>query len=620
MSYSDRVGQYDLQGFFKPDGGKHLTPLHLVVAPDVEKLPADISNPLVKAFYLRRDAVADWSARYASQNWLRDEVAALKRARLDVAFSEGAIDDEARKWARICASLVTYEAAEPYVRSLGVAVPKIKNGVTARGIAKRFASHHWWRRQFRKLFTRTAETHLREIGLVQRRKQLYASDRAVNWRRVRKSRDRALLQELEAVSDVGDQLPLLDVVEKSQANPALRRGELMLRARGFDEVAVAAGHEADFWTLTTPSAFHRTHADGRANELFEGFTVREAQAWLCKQWARVRAKLKRLSVLFYGFRIAEPHHDGTPHWHLLLFTPSQHVETLRRVIKGFWLGEYSHEQGAQQHRTKVISVDRSRGSAAGYIAKYVAKNIDGFNVGEDYEAQASDATQTVDRVSAWASAHGIRQFQQIGGPGVSVWRELRRLRGDVITVTAIEAARQAANAGQWADFITAIGGIERGRKGAIQLDTKRTGEFSQYGELRGPQIVGVSWVERSQHAEPVPTKAKTVCRMHRKFKWVEWVGVLDRIRTRTKTWRIQRKAETDGACGAAGPRSVRGQSGGAKCAPTSAMPSSSSLGPVSITVRGQNIWPELNPAYAWIQRAPFKRERKKTRGDPPCLN
>ncbi|MGK4475982.1 replication endonuclease [Aeromonas molluscorum] len=46
-------------------------------------------------------------------------------------------------------------------------------------------------------------------------------------------------------------------------------------------------------------------------------------------WKRCRAALARRGIEYFGFGVVEPHHDGTPHWHLLLFVnPAQQHELI----------------------------------------------------------------------------------------------------------------------------------------------------------------------------------------------------------------------------------------------------------------------------------------------------
>jgi hypothetical protein len=525
--YGDRVGQTTHRVLLSARHlGSDLTPLEESAAPDLVRLPGSIQRTLRQEYWSRLGD-ASWPEKEAANTWVAERTAELIDADLHIAYEPEEIERKAQNCAKVCFYIQDIEHAEEFCAARGVDPPPRTATSTRRGRLLRLRDHRWWRRQLDKLYGRRGEAVLRSAGHIQRARQLYASDLAVRARRLKTRIIDRWVKERVAVSDAGDQVELFEIRERSQANPALRRAELMTRIRGFEEVATAAGHVCEFWTLTAPSAFHRTNADGTPNHEWNGSTPREAQAWLCKMWARARSKIKRLSLLVYGFRIAEPHHDGTPHWHLVLFTVAHHRDTLRTLLAGIWLSEYQHERGAEQYRSRVIEIDPALGTAAGYIAKYVAKNIDGYQVGDDYEGiEGTGAEQTCERVTTWATRWGIRQFQQIGGPAVTLWRELRRIR-DVCGVEGIEAARVHADAGDWAGFVGALGGIESGRAGSVGLWSELTGEINGYDELRGPQIRGVQ------------------------------SGVLQ-VETRTKNWRIEKRVS----------------------------PLFSDLGPVTITVRG----------------------------------
>ena len=73
--------------------------------------------------------------------------------------------------------------------------------------------------------------------------------------------------------------------------------------------------------------------NGLRNNKYRGASPRETQQYLCKVWARTRAAWKRKGIRVFGFRVVEPHHDATPHWHLLLFMRPECVEQAREIFR-----------------------------------------------------------------------------------------------------------------------------------------------------------------------------------------------------------------------------------------------------------------------------------------------
>jgi hypothetical protein len=370
--------------------------------------------------------------------------------------------------------------------------------VTLSGRIARMTDAAWWMRNLRRETVKRNEVIEHHAGAIRRKGQCYASDHAHKMKLLRARANRQTLENLEVVNEAGQAFNLLEIADKSISNPKLRRGELMTRARGFEEVAEFMGHKAIFLTITCPSRFHRWNGAGQQNKNWTGDTPRDAQDYLCATWAKIRSAWNRAKIAPYGFRVAEPHHDGCPHWHILLFIDAGYVEAVASIAQRYALKDTPGERGALKHRFTLERIDTTKGSATGYIAKYIAKNIDGLteagdNVGLDF-ASGTKASDSSARVKTWASTWGIRQFQQIGGPSVTVWRELRRL-GEVADKAGqrdlFESAQDAADQANWMMFWLLQGGPDQKRTGLTLRPFYQADSLGKYGDAVS-RITGIT--------------------------------------------------------------------------------------------------------------------------------
>lgn len=409
----------------------------------------------------------------------------------------------------------------------------------------RLCSPVWVRKRLRAVkAARTAEFY-RSHGFVHNRAEKVISDQVLADRKHARERNKSTLENTVIYNkeDHEEWLSLADAAGASTSNPENRRTELMIRVKGFEEAAKELKHQGLFLTFTCPSRFHAYHYTGEVNQnwLDAGKpSVRDSHDWLQANWRILTRRLNFHQIYPYGFRFSEPHHDGCEHWHLVLFMPKKQVRQFMRACKAVFLADMPDEPGAKKRRVVVKYCDPKKGSAVGYCAAYVAKNIDGKALDSitdvdpltgDNVTVSNDVTDMIQRVDAWRSAYRIRQFQQIGGPTVQAYRELRRCRNvefieenaymfpefkDLTTGQwfALEHLRLAAENYDWAEFCKAMGGVQVRRKDQTiriayrtakawntvtaelndelygdKMDEVRS-QYTQFGDLAAAQIGG----------------------------------------------------------------------------------------------------------------------------------
>ncbi|MBG0636673.1 replication endonuclease [Enterobacter asburiae] len=360
----------------------------------------------------------------------------------------------------------------------------------------RLIKDEWWVNQLKAQRMRWREALLIAAGEVNKDRSPYASKMAIRDVHARRLANLEYLKSCELENKVtGERIDLISKVMGSISNPEIRRMELMNTIAGIERYAASAGDVGMFITLTTPSKYHPTRQVGKGEsktvQLNHGwndtaFTPKDGQRYLCRIWSLMRTAFKDNDLEVYGLRVVEPHHDGTPHWHMMLFCKPGQRKVINEIMRRYALKEDGHEKGAAKQR--VESRHLNQGGAAGYIAKYIAKNIDGYALdGQLDHDTGKPLKDTAAAVTAWASTWRIPQFKPIGLPTMGAYRELRKLPRGVSIASEfddrVEAARAAADAGEFDQYIIAQGGANMPRDAqAVRVARKVTDEVNEYEE------------------------------------------------------------------------------------------------------------------------------------------
>ncbi|WP_336993838.1 replication endonuclease [Lelliottia amnigena] len=374
------------------------------------------------------------------------------------------------------------------------------------GSLARMLCADWWYRKLWQMRCEWREEQLRAVCLVNKKASPYVSYEAVIHKREQRRKSLEFFKSHELVNADGDTLDMEDVVNASSSNPAHRRNEMMACVKGLELIAEMRGDCAVFYTITCPSRFHATLNNGRPNPKWTSETVRQSSDYLVDTFAAFRKALHKAGLRWYGVRVAEPHHDGTVHWHLLCFMRKKDRRTLTALLRKFAIREDRAELGNNTGpRFKSELINPCKGTPTSYIAKYISKNIDGRGLVKEISKETGKSLRdSAEHVSAWASLHRVQQFRFFGIPGRQAYRELRLLAGQaaraqgdkktgapVLENPRLDAVMAAADAGCFATYIMKQGGVLVPRKHhLIRTAYELNDEPGTYGD-HGIRIYGI---------------------------------------------------------------------------------------------------------------------------------
>ena len=205
--------------------------------------------------------------------------------------------------------------------------------------------------------------------------------------------------------------------------------ETYIQIKGFEKIADMQSMTFLFVTITAPSRFHPNPSKGRSS--FDGSRGADTMEWFTGIWSRLRNQIQRENYNHlkfginsgFGFRVIEPHKDGCPHWHILLFCKEDLVQEYSHLFNSY----FGHSESAVKIMEKGIDKDgnkmteEKKASASSYIAKYLMKHS-GEHVLGGAETISIDGTREsmdefkdiIARHDTWRSIMEARSFIPFG--------------------------------------------------------------------------------------------------------------------------------------------------------------------------------------------------------------
>lgn len=192
-------------------------------------------------------------------------------------------------------------------------------------------------------------------------------------------------------------IPLKNLIISANHNPNRYHAEIQNKINCLEQKTKENNLVSIFMTLTLPSEYHKMKTNKATKRLiynpkYNGFSPSESIKVLTKMLSKLRhdRSLKELTTktrIFY--RVNEPHKDGTPHTHILLFIPQNSVKRVEKAFKRLF-------------DTKANDIQTAIENAKDYVMKYINKTL---------PLSKKDKLSEKDKyLNAWYSKHKINRF------------------------------------------------------------------------------------------------------------------------------------------------------------------------------------------------------------------
>lgn len=151
----------------------------------------------------------------------------------------------------------------------------------------------------------------------------------------------------------------------------------MIRGMEAEAEAERKGWIGVFLTLTLPGAMHVLPKAWGCR--WDGTLPDRGAVLLSRFWKRAGAMLSKSGTGRTGFWCKEPHRDGTPHMHALVFLPEEDLPRLLGILDFIWNwngpGKWTRDAKGRRIWTNLAAEVRLEDKSLGRVSTYAFKHV-----------------------------------------------------------------------------------------------------------------------------------------------------------------------------------------------------------------------------------------------------
>jgi|GEM_PF-7005024 len=291
----------------------------------------------------------------------------------------------------------------------------------------------FWQKKISKTIRQNREQIAYRLGLIGKNGLKYCTNECVNEDKQDILKLEEFAKSLVMVNKLtGESFP----AEESHSAKSQSYSENVCLLNELNQYGLNHNFSAALVTITVPSSMHMSYQ--KKSDL----SPSDVNNYILKGWQKYMNQSTQWTSPCFSFKVIEPHEDGSPHWHIILFYPKKMQDRHQKaLLAAFDLTSFK----SKRIFWNILKNDDDKENAIAYLLKKI-------------KAQSSAEIKyasTVSRRSAFLKVWNIRGQEFYGLPfnTKTLWRELRSKKYPFTLCKELEQLRIFATTNQFASFL-----------------------------------------------------------------------------------------------------------------------------------------------------------------------